>query len=259
MCRMAARIGSSAPLSSLVYDAPHGLERQSYLPRELLSGHVNVDGTGVAWWPRRGAGEPLLYRTELPPWADGNLLRLLPRIEAEVEVALVRSATPGQGHGEQAVGPFVGGGLAVAHNGFVERWNERAKRPLLAALDDDLFAASRAGTDSELLFLHVLQARRGLEGAALETVVAAALRRVGDELQRLDLAARLDVLVSDGIHVLAVRWALGLDSNSIYVRHGAGGTVFASEPLDPSSRFVPLEPGHWARSDGAELRSGPLT
>lgn len=258
MCRMAARIGTSAPLSSLVYDAPHGLERQSYLPEHLLSGHVNVDGTGVAWWPRRGHGDPLLYRTQQPPWADGNLLRLLPRIEAEVEVALVRSATPGQAQGEHAVGPFVGHGLALAHNGFVERWNERARRVLLAGLDDDLFAESRAGTDSEVLFLHLAQARRRAGEGPLEIAVSSALQQFADVLARLDLAARLDLLICDGTQVLAARWARGLESNSLFVTSDSSGTVFASEPLDPALPYESLAPSQWAKSDGAQLRTGPL-
>ena len=48
MCRLAARTGPSAPLSSLLYDPPRSLEVLAYDPREQQSGHVNVDGTGVA-------------------------------------------------------------------------------------------------------------------------------------------------------------------------------------------------------------------
>jgi glutamine amidotransferase len=49
MCRMAAYVGPDAPLSALLYDPPHSLERRAYQPRELIHGAVNVDGTGVAW------------------------------------------------------------------------------------------------------------------------------------------------------------------------------------------------------------------
>ena len=59
MCRLAAYAGPPAPLSALLYDPPHSLEHQAYAPRELVSGNVNVDGTGVAWWPAH-EDEPLV-------------------------------------------------------------------------------------------------------------------------------------------------------------------------------------------------------
>ena len=41
MCRLAAYVGPPASLSSIMYEAPHSLEKQAYLPREMVSGHVN--------------------------------------------------------------------------------------------------------------------------------------------------------------------------------------------------------------------------
>jgi len=95
MCRFAAYHGPPRPLAEMLYEAPHSLERQAYVPREMVEGHVNVDGTGVVWWPH-GDDEPLRYVTVLPPWSDPNLPTLAPRLQGRTILGSVRSATPGK-------------------------------------------------------------------------------------------------------------------------------------------------------------------
>ena len=67
MCRLAAHVGRPVALSTLLYDPPRSLEVLAHSPRELTHGVVNVDGTGVAWWPDRDE-PPLRYVTERTPW-----------------------------------------------------------------------------------------------------------------------------------------------------------------------------------------------
>lgn len=268
MCRLAGWIGAPRPLSSLVQDPPHGLEHQAYAPRQLLSGTVNVDGTGIAWWPKRTRGdaegaerEPLLYRGALPPWADGNLVRLAPRLQAELILANVRSATPGQALGAEAVAPFAHGELALAHNGFVEHFAARARRSLLADLDDDLFSRAEPATDSHLLLLHLAQEKRRAQGpsGSLGDWVAALLAGWDTKLRALALGARLDLVAADGEHLVAARFAVGLEPNSLYLHPGPEGLRVASEPLDDHPDWRPLEPGTLLESDGAQLRVRTLT
>lgn len=38
MCRHLAYLGAAVPLASLLYDAPHSLERQSYAPGDMRAG-----------------------------------------------------------------------------------------------------------------------------------------------------------------------------------------------------------------------------
>ena len=107
MCRLAAYIGSEdIAASTLLYDMPMSVERMAYAPRELLSGHVNVDGTGVAWWAD-GPSTPLRYITEKPPWSDPNLPTLAPTFRGSPVVVAVRSATPGLSHGTDHVAPSI--------------------------------------------------------------------------------------------------------------------------------------------------------
>ena len=151
-------------LSTLIYDAPHGLERHAYHPRAMVSGTVNVDGTGIAWWPVP-VEEPLVYVTELTPWSDPNLPRLAPRLTAGMQLAAVRSATPGMPAGPAAALPFVSGQVAFAHNGRLEGFERGIGRRLLERLPDELFAAATVMTDSVALFLNFLLARRWKPGA----------------------------------------------------------------------------------------------
>src|SRR5262249_37113611 len=145
MCRLAAYVGPAAPLSTLLYDPLRSLEFQSYRPREQLSGFVNVDGTGVAWWDSLET-EPMRYVTERPPWSDPNLPLLARRLRAIVQLAAVRSATPGMPFGPASVAPFVHEGIACAHNGYLREFKQRTRRTLLARLPDHLFAALDAGS-----------------------------------------------------------------------------------------------------------------
>lgn len=179
MCRFAAYVGPPVALSSLIYDAPHALERQAYAPRQMLAGHVNVDGTGVAWWPEGDdTAEPLRYVSDRPPWSDPNLPALSPRLAGGTVLAAVRSATPGTPFGPGHVAPFVHGGLAGAHNGWLGRFRERTGRELLARLPDHLHDAYRAVNDSLAVFLTVVRHLEGDPAGDLTRALRAAVTEI---------------------------------------------------------------------------------
>ena len=157
MCRIAAYIGDRPlPLSALLYDPPHSLEHAAYAPRELIWGHVNVDGTGVAWWVE-GRANPLRYVTDKSPWADPNLSDLAPVLSGTPLLAAVRSATPGISHGSQNVAPFVSGDLAAVHNGWIGGFRDGVGRSLLSTLSDTRFSEISSMNDSQALFQLVCQ------------------------------------------------------------------------------------------------------
>jgi len=232
MCRLAAYIGPAVPLSVLLYDPPWSLNEQAYQPRRQESGNVNVDGTAVAWWPP-GESDPLRYATERPPWADPNLRGLAPRLRGTVQLAAVRSATPGLPFGADAAAPFVYGGLALAHNGRIDGFRGALGRRLLGRLPDDLYAALGPLPlhDSVALLLLTAWKRRERPAAGLGGALAAAVTEVAEACAAAGERATLTAVAAEHGRVAGVRAAVGLPSPALFLHVGEAALV-ASEPLD---------------------------
>lgn len=231
MCRFALYAGPATSLSTLLYDPPHSLERQAYAPREMQHGTVNVDGTGVAWWPP-DEDEPLRYVTVAPPWADPNLPSLAPRLQGRTILAAVRGATPGIGFGHGAVAPFLLDGLAFVHNGWIGGFRSGVGAALLRPLPDELVGSLETVSDSTVLLRTVVGHRRA--GRTLPDAVATTLGEVAAQCVAAGQVATLNLGVTDGVEHVAVRASVGLPGNSLYVcDHLDGGQLtVASEPLD---------------------------
>jgi len=88
MCRLAAYLGSSRPLSEIILDPRHSLIAQSQEALEAKLS-VNGDGFGFAWYGAKP--EPGLYKDILPAWSDNNLLSLCQHISAPLFLAHVRA------------------------------------------------------------------------------------------------------------------------------------------------------------------------
>lgn len=248
MCRIAAYVGPPVRLSSLLYDPPQSLERQAYLPREMVSGQVNVDGTGVAWWPE-GEAEPLRYVSGRPPWSDANLPELGRRLRGAPVLAVVRSATEGMGTGVENAHPFVVDDLAGSHNGHLRRFQQEVAWRLLEALDTTLRAEATTLSDSLLLLLMVASRRRS--GATLESSVAGAAREAADVAASAGAAAALNLVVAEAGQVVGLRMSRGVPANSLYLLEGGErwpqGRLLASEPLDDDPGWTALQEDELAR------------
>lgn len=246
MCRFAAYLGPPRPLSALLYDPPRSLQVQAYAPAEMLSGHVNVDGTGVAWWSAESTDGPLRYVTAATPWADPNLPTLAPRLTGRVQLAAVRSTTPGLSHGTPGVAPFVHDGVAFAHNGWLGEYRAGVGRSLLAGLSDEIHGAVDPVTDSAVLFAVLLEHRR--RGADLLAATRRTVTTASAAVAAAGAAATLNLLVSDGARVIAARASHETECNSLYTLRDAGawpaGAVVASEPLDPALAWEPVPEDH---------------
>ncbi|MGH8929411.1 MAG: class II glutamine amidotransferase [Egibacteraceae bacterium] len=258
MCRLAGYVGPPAPLSSLLLDPPRSLQVQAYNPLEMRSGTVNVDGTGIAWWdgddPR-----PLRYRTVHPPWVDENLRRLAPRLRSGVQLAAVRSATPGIPHGATFVHPFMHSGLAGTHNGWIRGFRERLARPLLQRLPDHLLGAFDGMSDSLAIFLLAVAERERNPAGGLAGAVRAAIAAVTEECARAGTTAMLNVALADASGIAVAKTGYEQVGASLYaLRDGArwpGASVVASEPLDSDSGWVPVPECHIAllSEDGIDI------
>jgi len=247
MCRLVAYAGIPRPLDRMFFGGDHSLYQQSFAPEQMLSGTVNVDGYGVAWFPP--PGEPVRLAEARPLWHDEDLRPLLASLSSPVAVAAVRSATPGISTDRAGVAPLVWGTWAFALNGFIRDFRPRIMRTLHGLLPEDLHGELRSVTDTEALFLlTVSHLRTGSD--PLE-----ALRRVAEQTKALcdqaGLEAQLNMMVSDGRQVATVRTATGATSNSLYWLAGSGlardGALIASEPLSPEDDWRPVEHGSGIR------------
>ncbi len=236
MCRLLAYLGPPLPLAAVLLEPEHSLVVQSYAPREMTAGTVNADGFGIAWYDRDRQAAPFLYRNILPIWNDANLPSLARYVETGAVLANVRSATPGQGLDLLNTQPFVHGGIAVLHNGFVEGFRESLYRPLRERFSAESAAAVRGDTDSEHLAAWIVQHldRADAGPAAAARAVAAAI----EGLERIapGVAMSLNFVLGDGRWLVACRAALGGAAPSLYHAGSPpgfpGAVLVASEPVD---------------------------
>jgi glutamine amidotransferase len=254
MCRLVAYQGASLSLHTCVFGGGHSLYRQSWAPRELLSGSVNVDGFGLTWAPEEGASLVRLARVE-PIWHDPEIPTLLRSIQSRSVLAALRNATPGLPVGPESVLPLRYGDRALALNGYVPDFRARHMRSLRAPLRDEWYARLLGVGDAETLFLRVLQAIE--DGAAPGEALLLAARAVGDRLEEGEVAPLTLVLQGpEGITALHLCW--NGRANSLYLAReislAPGGTVLASEPLTTGHwEPVPADSLVLLRDGGAEV------
>ena len=223
MCRIAAYSGPAIPLENIIVRPKHSLLTQSQHATEAKLA-VNGDGFGIAWY-----GEdtrPGLYRDVLPAWADGNLLSLCRMVRSSHFIAHIRASTVGE-TSRVNCHPFTFANWSFCHNGQIPHFAS-IRRRMEAALPDDLFAARRGTTDSEMIFLTLL-------ANGLQENPTAAMRKM---LQVIGPATdagpiRLTCVFSDGKSLYAFRYASDGHCPTLYFSGvlDNGGRALASEPL----------------------------
>ena len=234
MCRIAAWVGAPRALEEVIVRPAHSLLEQSQHAEEAKLS-VNGDGFGFAWYD---GDQPLpgLYRDVLPAWSDGNLPSLCRMIRAPLFLAHVRASTMGE-TARTNCHPFTFQNWSFCHNGQIPAF-PNLRRKLEEALPDDLYAARRGSTDSEMLFLTLL-------ANGLRSDPAVALRRTFDALRPGPGQApnRATVIFSEGHSVFACRHASDNRAPTLYSQmdHN-GGHVLASEPLDGNAENWTLLP-----------------
>lgn len=246
MCRLLAYLGAPTSPAPLVFGGEHSLYRQSWAPRELLSGSVNADGYGVVWYRD---GRPARIAERRPIWYDDDLRGTLAGIESHCIFAALRNGTPGIPVDDSGQLPLLHGRWSFALNGFVPDFRQRHMRALRASLPDDLYAELRGSSDSETLFLVTLAALR--EGTSMVDALTDTVRTVRERVA--DAQAQLNMVMCDGRRLAAVRTGTRPVPNSLYVGEqpafAAGGVVLASEIPEAGGSWHAVEPHGWVRLD----------
>ncbi len=228
MCRLAAYLGQQIPIENIVIRPKHSLLVQSHDALESKIA-VNGDGFGIAWYG--DDPEPGLYRDILPAWADENLTNLCRVVKSRLFLAHVRASTTGATNRSNCH-PFSYENWAFMHNGQVGDF-ETIGRPLEALLANELYNARKGTTDSELLFLLLLQfglannPKKATE-ELIRTVTKCALHN------NLDPFLRLTCVFSNGEQIYGFRYATDEFSPTLYFANALdnGGVALSSEPLD---------------------------
>ncbi|MEL7272744.1 MAG: class II glutamine amidotransferase [Pseudomonadota bacterium] len=261
MCRLVAYQGEVLALETLIVTPPHSLVEQSQHASEAKFA-VQGDGFGIAWYDGAGQG-PGVYRDVLPAWSDGNLPSLCRMIRSPLFMAHVRASTTGETT-RQNCHPFSHGRWSFIHNGQIPDI-VRIRRPLEALLCDELYEAKRGNTDSELMFLLLLQ-------YGLETDAPQAIRKVLGLVRQHSCwgrgwdACRFACVLSDGERLMAFRASSDGRAPTLYRR--VGEVVLASEPLDgqenrwlalPENRLLVAQDGVVMEMDLEEKEEMRLT
>lgn len=226
MCRWVAYYGEPTYLEDVILTPSHSLIRQSLHCREGATS-TNGDGFGVGWYGDRA--QPGLYREVLPAWNDLNLRSLSHQLKSHLFFAHVRAST-GTATTRSNCHPFAYGKWLFMHNGQIGDY-EKVRRTLEGCLDDRFYSARQGTTDSELMFLLMVQ--NGLDRDPAGAIIAT-IAEISDicGLRGIDAPFRLTICLSDGKHLYACRHATDDNPPSLYWRETETGTLVVSEPID---------------------------
>lgn len=241
MCRLLGYLGPPVRLDTLMLKPEHSLIKQSYQPQEMTAGLLNADGFGLGWYHPEQPIAPCIYRNTTPIWSDQNLTNLAHYVESGCVVAYVRSATVGQSVQLSNCQPYRQEKLLGIHNGFIDDFRATLYRKLRSHLNDRCYQGIEGTTDSEHIFALVCHELEQRPELSLQAALMSVLKRIIEWAAAANINASLNVILSDGLSLVASRYAYPNQPPSLYwIRDDLslpGGVVVASEPI--------FESEHW--------------
>ncbi len=235
MCRIAAYLGEPVALSHFLLDPPHSLEVQGWAPQELKYARLNADGFGFAWYDDED--RPAVYVNPAPIWSDPNLPHLARSLASPLWIASVRSATAGNPVNHVNTQPFVDNEFLFDHNGLIDDFHGALQQHMIQQLAPELLATIRGNTESEYLFAVLRQLLKDNPDMPVETALAELMDNIASWTE--GHRCLLNLVVSDGERLYAVRHAIGDDCPSLYYTTDdemfPGAQLIASERLTESS------------------------
>ncbi|MDH5423541.1 MAG: ergothioneine biosynthesis protein EgtC [Gammaproteobacteria bacterium] len=240
MCRLAAYLGAETSLKHIVFDTNHSLEKQAWQPRELREARLNADGFGFGWY-NHGA-LVARYRQTMPIWSDSNLADFCQSLERPLWLCYVRSATSDLGTSIENTQPFYHKNWQFLHNGYINCFNDIVRKEIRGLLPHELESCIHGRTDSEYLFaliLHFYQQSNDMIGAIRECF-SQLKKWLGNE------RALLNILLSDGVQIIATSHAINGECPSLYYGHNITGfpphsQLVVSEPFTDDINWQPVQ------------------
>jgi len=237
VCRFVAYLGEEIKLEELVYNFPHNLVVQSYAPKELLVGNVNLDGFGCGWYNTAVEKDPALYATLLPIWADYRFPTIAKAVASNIIFSSVRNATPPFPNELSSVLPLALGKYLFLHNGYITDYN-KCKRRLENELPDEYFNMIQSRSDSAFIFAAFMWKLSEIDVSEklIKKAMIATLDWLKNQLESLGEKANLNIGIADGESMLFIRHEFNGACNSLYYNESheqlSKGVLIASEPLD---------------------------
>lgn len=239
MSRLAAYLGPSAPVSTIVEQGTYSLAKLA---------RAEADGWGIGWYPEDHQPGAVRLVSRAPLWTEPHHLELARRFRSRCVLASIHSCAPGQVPEISGAQPFASGAYLFQHVGELALFREVFERPLRERLSDRAHRALRGNSDSELLFATWVDALGERSGA---DAMADALEQLVTTIQKIAHAnatpATFTVAVADGSSLVALRTAT----------HGTPPTLHTivagrEAPLPEGARALssePLFPGAWTSLD----------
>lgn len=236
MCRWLAYQGESIYLDKLVYEPEHSLVHQSLEARKAVT-RVNADGFGLGWYTERDT--PGQFHEVLPAWGDENLRSLTHHIRSHRFMAHVRSST-GTHVSRSNCHPFMSENWMFLHNGQIGGF-EQVKFELERQLCESLFLKRMGTTDSELIFLLMLQ--NGLKDNPVEAIkVTLSMIATLMESKQIEEPLKASICISDGNQFWVVRYSSDQEAPTVFIKQDGANVVLASEPLEKSPQWKQVSP-----------------
>lgn len=244
MSRFAAYLGPAVALETFLLTPEHSLVRQSWEREDLDRTPFKPDGFGIGWYDPED--RPATYRNLVPIWSDPNLRPLARTLHQPLWVGSVRSATPDSETGTGDTQPFASEQLLFMHSGFVTDFVMAARPRIRHWLRPEIEAEIHGRTDSEYLFAVL---RQTLDGDP-DLLPEDGLRQLCELVARWspEGGSLLNLCVTDGFRIYAVRHALGEQCATLYYTTDddlfPNGQIVASEPLTDSEFWRPVPAHH---------------
>ena len=232
MCRLAAYLGSPVFLQRFLNDPPHNLIHQSWAPQEMDEAVLNADGFGFGWYPE--PDKPATYLSTQPIWSDINLPGLSSSLSSHLWMGYVRSATPGQMTGLINTQPFRISNLLFMHNGLVRDFTPGVKIRFHEYLAPEIQAGINGNTDSEYLFATLRQQMANQPDQDIPTILINTMSQIKSIVK--DNVALLNIIVSDGNNIYAIKHAINGQCPSLYV--SLQDTLFPDAVVVASERMT---------------------